>query len=179
MTIAELYSVVSPLAEQVLHIPKFDDATNMISTPAWDSLRHIQLLGAVERKFGIEISGDDSFRLTSADKLVQYLHTRLQHGGAGMTLSLLPHQQTERPVNLPYSNYFDLLKAHTERDPGRAFLLFPESGREYTYWQFFRIALSAADWLTLHRSRPEDHCAWCCATRQNFLQFTLAPSFWA
>ena len=66
-----------------------------------------------------------------------------------MTLSLLPHQQTERPVSLPYSNFFDLLKAHTDRDPGRTFLLFPESGREYTYWQFFRLALSAADWLTV------------------------------
>ena len=78
MTVDDLYSVVSPLAEQVLHIPRFDAATNMITTPAWDSLRHIQLLGAVERKFGIEISGDDSFKLTSADKLVQYLHSRLQ-----------------------------------------------------------------------------------------------------
>jgi ribulose 1,5-bisphosphate carboxylase large subunit-like protein/acyl carrier protein len=78
MTVQELYSIVSPLAEQVLHIPKFDDATNTVSTASWDSLRHIQLLGAVERKFGIEISGDDSFRLTSADKLIQYLHTRLQ-----------------------------------------------------------------------------------------------------
>ena len=66
-----------------------------------------------------------------------------------MTLSLLPHQQTERPVTLPYSNYYDLLKAHTERDPGRTFLLFPETGREYTYWQFFLIALTAADWLTV------------------------------
>jgi len=80
MTVEELYAVVSPLAEQVLHIPKFDNQTNMTSTPAWDSLRHIQLLGAVERKFSIEISGDDSFRLTSADKLVQYLHARLQQG---------------------------------------------------------------------------------------------------
>jgi len=77
MTVEELYAVVSPLAEQVLHIPKFDNQTNMASTPSWDSLRHIQLLGAVERKFGIEISGDDSFRLTSADKLVQYLQARL------------------------------------------------------------------------------------------------------
>ena len=81
MTVEELYSVVSPLAEQVLHIPQFDNETNMISTPSWDSLRHIQLLGAVERKFGIEISGDDSFRLTSADKLIQYLHARLQQEG--------------------------------------------------------------------------------------------------
>jgi ribulose-bisphosphate carboxylase large chain len=78
MTVQELYSVVSPLAQQVLHVPTFDAETSMISTHSWDSLRHIQLLGAVERKFGIEISGDDSFRLTSADKLIQYLHTRLQ-----------------------------------------------------------------------------------------------------
>jgi acyl-CoA synthetase (AMP-forming)/AMP-acid ligase II len=66
-----------------------------------------------------------------------------------MTLSLLPHQQTERPVTLPYSNFFELLKAHTDRDPGRPFVLFPETGREFTYWQFYRVALSAADWLTV------------------------------
>src|SRR5271169_5168456 len=66
-----------------------------------------------------------------------------------MTLSLLPHQQLERPVNLPYSNFFDLLKTHTDKGPDRPFLLFPESGREYTYSQFFKIALAAADWLTV------------------------------
>jgi acyl-CoA synthetase (AMP-forming)/AMP-acid ligase II len=27
--------------------------------------------------------------------------------------------------------------------------LFPESGTEYSYWQFYRLALSAADWLTV------------------------------
>ncbi len=64
-----------------------------------------------------------------------------------MTQSLLPHQQLERPVNLQYSNYFELLKAHTDRGPGRSFLLFPETGREYTYRQFFEVALAAADWL--------------------------------
>jgi len=78
MTIQELYSAVSQVAEQVLQIPKFDDSTNMISTPAWDSLKHVQLLSAIEREFGIEISGDDAFRLTSADRLIQYLHEKLQ-----------------------------------------------------------------------------------------------------
>lgn len=78
MTVQELYSAVSPLAEQVLQIPKFDETTDMISTSAWDSLRHIQLLSAVERKFGIEIEADDAFRLTSAERLIQYLHTKLQ-----------------------------------------------------------------------------------------------------
>jgi len=78
MTIQELYSAVSQVAEQVLQIPKFDDSTNMISTPAWDSLKHVQLLSAIETEFGIEISGDDAFRLTSADRLIQYLHEKLQ-----------------------------------------------------------------------------------------------------
>jgi len=66
-----------------------------------------------------------------------------------MTWSLLPHQQLERPVNLPYSNFFDLLKTHTDRGPDRPFVLFPESGRDYTYRQFFNVALAAAEWLTV------------------------------
>ncbi|MGA9567232.1 MAG: class I adenylate-forming enzyme family protein [Candidatus Korobacteraceae bacterium] len=66
-----------------------------------------------------------------------------------MTSSLLPHQQLERPVNLPYANFFDLLKTHTDRAPDRLFVLFPESGREYTYRQFFNVALAAAEWLSV------------------------------
>ena len=60
---------------------------------------------------------------------------------------LLPHQKSEQNVDLPYANYFDLLKAHTEKDPAREFLIFPESGRKYTYRQFYELALSAASWL--------------------------------
>ncbi len=78
MTVQELFTAVSPLAEQVLQIPKFDETTSMLSTPEWDSLRHIQLLSTIERRFGIEIDADDAFRLTSADKLIQHLHTKLQ-----------------------------------------------------------------------------------------------------
>jgi acyl carrier protein len=78
MTLQEVYAAVSPLAEQVLQIPKFDGTLTMLSTPSWDSLRHIQLLSAMERKVGIEIGGDDAFKLTSADKLVRYVHARLE-----------------------------------------------------------------------------------------------------
>jgi acyl carrier protein len=46
----------------------------MSSTPEWDSLNHVQLLSAIEKKFCIEISPDEAFKLTSADRLVQYLH---------------------------------------------------------------------------------------------------------
>ena len=78
MTLDEVYAALSPVAEQVLQIPKFDHTLTMVATPSWDSLKHIQLLSAMEREFGIEIGGDDAFRLTSADKLVRYVHTKLE-----------------------------------------------------------------------------------------------------
>lgn len=80
MTVEEIYAAISPIAQQVLRVPKFDSSVSMASVPAWDSLKHIQLLSAVERKFGIEIEGDDAFKLTSADRLVQYLHRTLNGG---------------------------------------------------------------------------------------------------
>jgi acyl carrier protein len=78
MTLEEVNAAVSLVAEQVLQIPTFDHTLTMMSTPSWDSLRHIQLLSAIEREFGIEIGADDAFRLTSADKLVRYVRARLQ-----------------------------------------------------------------------------------------------------
>lgn len=78
ITVEQLFAALRPLAEMVLQIPTFDHATTMINTPEWDSLHHIQLLGAIERKFDIKISADDSFRLCSADKLIHYVHARLQ-----------------------------------------------------------------------------------------------------
>jgi acyl carrier protein len=77
MTIQKVYAAVAPLAEQVLQIPCFDNSVTMLSTPSWDSLTHVRFLSALEQKFGIEISGDDAFKLTSADKLVRYLNARL------------------------------------------------------------------------------------------------------
>lgn len=78
MTVQELYAEVSPIAVEVLQIPHFDSSVTMNSTPEWDSLSHVQLLSAIERKFSIEISADEAFKLTSADKLVRYLHETLK-----------------------------------------------------------------------------------------------------
>lgn len=78
MTQQELYAEISPIATQILQIPQFDSSVNMRSTPEWDSLNHVQLLSAIEKKFGIEISPDEAFKLTSAARLVQYLHVILK-----------------------------------------------------------------------------------------------------
>ena len=78
MTVQELYAEVSPVAVEVLQIQHFDSSVTMNSTPEWDSLSHVQLLSALERKFSIEISADEAFKLTSAEKLVRYLHETLK-----------------------------------------------------------------------------------------------------
>ena len=64
------------------------------------------------------------------------------------SLSLLPHQRSERPLDLPYGTFQDLLRAKAEQAPERDFLIFPESGRIYTYGAFRALSIATADWLT-------------------------------
>jgi len=80
MTSQEIYSALAPIAEQVLQIPKFDETTSMYTAPVWDSLKHVQLLSAIEKKFDIEISADEAFKLTSAERLVRYLQGAIDKG---------------------------------------------------------------------------------------------------
>lgn len=62
-------------------------------------------------------------------------------------LPLLPHQQSNCDVDLPFATFHQLLKAKTEAAPSREFLLFPETDRRYTYRQFYEISLAASEWL--------------------------------
>src|SRR5438105_4598256 len=71
---------------------------------------------------------------------------------------LLPHQQSYRQVDLPYTSFQDLLKAKTERGPAREFLIFPESERRYTYREFYDLAAMAADWV---RARAQPRATIC------------------
>jgi len=77
MSLPEVYEAVSPVAEQVLAIPQFSSSISMNTTPSWDSLNHVRLLSAVEKKFGIEIDANEAFKLTSAERLVQYVQAAL------------------------------------------------------------------------------------------------------
>ena len=74
MTEHELYVQIGQIAAEILQVPQFDSSVNMMSTPEWDSLNHVQLLSAIEKKFSVEITPDEAFKLTSADRLVRYVH---------------------------------------------------------------------------------------------------------
>jgi acyl carrier protein len=77
MTDSELFARLVTIAQRVFDISIFDRESSMINTPSWDSLRHVHLLSALEREFGIEVGPDDAFRLTSASRLVEFLRVRL------------------------------------------------------------------------------------------------------
>jgi len=78
MTQQDLYAEISPIVIRILQISEFNSGITMTSTPEWDSLAHVQLLSAIEKKFGIQVSPDHAFKLTSAERLVQYLHATLK-----------------------------------------------------------------------------------------------------
>ncbi|MBV8845196.1 MAG: acyl--CoA ligase [Bryobacterales bacterium] len=61
-------------------------------------------------------------------------------------MTLLPHQQLPK-VDLPYGTFQDLLKTKTERDPGREFLIFPETDRKFTYGEFHALSVAASEWM--------------------------------
>ena len=78
MTVEDVYTMISPLAMQVLKIDHFDSTVTMNSTEEWDSLTHVRLLSAIERQFPIEIGDEDAYRLTTADRLVRYVHSAME-----------------------------------------------------------------------------------------------------
>lgn len=43
------------------------DATAMRTTPAWDSLSHMEMVTAVEAAFGVRLSMDDIVTMTSVE----------------------------------------------------------------------------------------------------------------
>jgi acyl carrier protein len=49
-----------------------------VNHPAWDSLAHVSLVGAIESEFGIEIDISDSMEITSFDAALAYLE---EHAG--------------------------------------------------------------------------------------------------
>lgn len=78
----EILARLAPLATEILRIETWADDTGMDNTPSWTSLRHVQLLGGLERTFGLEIADQDAFRLRDAARILAYLERRLAGAGA-------------------------------------------------------------------------------------------------
>jgi len=75
------------LDEKLVKILKETFKTNEINSeatmeqiPAWDSMKHFQMVTAVEKEFNIEINISDTFEMASIpaikDKILKYLNDR-------------------------------------------------------------------------------------------------------
>lgn len=68
---------IQKLIAQVLNIPEqrvIDDMT-IEMTPEWDSLKHMELIVAIEQTYAIELSGDEIANMVS----VTAIRTALEH----------------------------------------------------------------------------------------------------
>lgn len=74
----DILEALTPIAIRVLKVDTFGLETAMKNTRTWTSIRHVQLLGAIEQTFGIEIEDRDMMRLKSGQDLVTYIQSRLQ-----------------------------------------------------------------------------------------------------
>lgn len=65
---------------EVFRLLPGDDVTKVrqVNHPAWDSLAHVTLIGAIESEFNVTIDVADSIEITSYEAAVLYLE---KHGG--------------------------------------------------------------------------------------------------
>lgn len=71
---------LSIIFSEVLGIAHFSPGIEMEQVAEWDSLKHIQLLAAIEESFGIEIQFEDAITMISGaaivSKIEQYILDR-------------------------------------------------------------------------------------------------------
>lgn len=77
MTRDEIVSTLAPVAKRILQIDAFTPETAMETTTSWTSLKHVQLLSAIEKAFSIRIGDADAFRLRSGERILAYLERSL------------------------------------------------------------------------------------------------------
>lgn len=73
MTRDDIEKRLAPLFVSVLEIQSFSPAIAMNTTPEWDSLKHLELLAALERTFGIQIQFEHAIRLVSVEAIIEAL----------------------------------------------------------------------------------------------------------
>lgn len=69
---------LNEIVRAVLELPSGADPTTagQAVTPAWDSLAHAVLIGAVESEFGLQVDAADSLELTSYEAIARYLEAQ-------------------------------------------------------------------------------------------------------
>ncbi len=78
-------ATLTRVGRAVLKAVSFGDASTSADLGSWTSLRHVQLLAALEREFDIEFTPEEAPALTSFESLLAAICERLEplSGSAG------------------------------------------------------------------------------------------------
>lgn len=70
----ELESIIA----EVLEIPvdQIDDSSTMENIDSWDSLRHMELVLAIEQRFKVEFTAEELLELSGVKEIKQMLGTK-------------------------------------------------------------------------------------------------------
>ena len=108
-----------------------------LSKDNWDSLKQIQLITEIEKKFGIEIKFKDFLKMTDSQQIMEVIKNYLEAKKLMVKDEmLLPHQRIGS-FFIDYKNIGDLFKAKLNEIPEKTFIIFPDRDKEYTYQQFY------------------------------------------
>ncbi len=139
--------------EQVLNLSLDEENISMEKYLEWDSLKHIQLLSAVEKKFGIEIKFRDSLKMTTLqdimDVVEQYLEKPALQEASILVEDeqLFDHQKLGEPFPIEYNNVYELFSAKVQEDPDKTFAFFPGMNESFSYQEFDYMLLKVANYL--------------------------------
>lgn len=67
----ELRSIMAEVFE--VPVGQIDKSTTMDTLDSWDSLRHMELLVALERRFDVEIEAEEAVEMTSIESIKRVL----------------------------------------------------------------------------------------------------------
>ena len=76
---ADTNSEIESLVRDVLNLDPSTPVENLVSStcPAWDSLRHVELVLKLQTKFGIKLSSSEMVGMRSVSQIKQVVTARL------------------------------------------------------------------------------------------------------
>ena len=66
----QIIGKLSEVFNETLGVKEFELNITMDEVQEWDSLKHIQLLSAIEEAFGIEIQFEDAIEMISGESII-------------------------------------------------------------------------------------------------------------
>ena len=76
-TVSVVDTILKEIFEQIFSVSEFNEEDSIETIALWDSMGHMELMVAIEQRFGIRIAPEDVINLTSVSMLREYLKDRL------------------------------------------------------------------------------------------------------